>query len=150
MHQEYVAVLTTKKTLLMFGLGAFSLFTSEIGDPQIEKYVQLGIGGVLSAVIFYFYRQQAATLAERERENAELLAKRERENADAYKIQAALLIATLQETSRVNTQLSTAVSELRTQLAELTKDQRDRYEQELRDGGRRRYDPPAVRTDGGT
>lgn len=123
--------LTSGKLSLLMALGAGTVLATEIGEPSIERYVSLGVGGVLATTIFYFYKQLAAQSA-----------KREKETSDEYKLQAALMIVTLQDATKVNTVLSAAVTELRTTVNELNRDQRERYEQELRDaGGRRAYDP---------
>lgn len=120
-------------------LGAGTVLATEIGDPAVMPWATLGVGGVMALTIFYFYRKQAEESAKREREVAE----HAQETAQAYKVQAALLIVTLQENSKVTAQLSGVVADLRTVVSESSREQRERYEQDLRDaGGRRGYDPP--------
>lgn len=138
MDIHLIPSLTFPKFLALMSLDVGFVLATEIGDPNIEKYVQFGIGGVLAAVIFYFYRQNVAQTAQRERENA-----------DAYRVQAALMIVTLQDNSKATAQLSGAVSDLRTVVSDSSREQRERYEQDLREGGRRRYDPVNLKTDGG-
>lgn len=131
MHTTALAGLTGGRLSLLMALSTGTVLATEIGDPSIERYLSLGVGGALAATIFYFYKQLSIQSA-----------KREKETAEEYKLQAALLIVTLQDSTKVNTVLSAAVTELRTTVNELNRDQRERYEQELRDaGGRRAYDP---------
>lgn len=131
MHTSSLATLNVGRLSLLMALGTGTVLATDIGEPSLERYVSLGVGGVLATTIFYFYKQLSAQFA-----------KREKETAEEYKLQAALLIVTLQDSTKVNTVLSAAVTELRTTVNELNRDQRERYEQELRDaGGRRAYDP---------
>lgn len=131
------AGLTVGKWSLLMALGTGTVLATEIGDPSIERYLSLGVGGALAATIFYFYKQLSVQYA-----------KREKEIGEESKLQAALLIVTLQDSTKVNTVLSAAVTELRQTVNELNRDQRERYEQELRDaGGRRAYDPGPKRDD---
>src|SRR3954467_12082359 len=104
-----VTSIGTLKVSLLFALGYVTVYTTDlVGDANLERYVSLGVGGILAGTIFYFYRQQSS-----------LMAKRERETGEAYRLQSVQLIATLQETSKVNTQVLAAVTELRTQLSEM-------------------------------
>lgn len=145
---------TTGKMSVLMSLGMGTVLATEIGDPVLMPWATMGVGGVLASVIFYFYRKLVDETARRDREIAAAIAKREREVADAaheaaqaYRVQAALLIATLQENSKVTAQLSGVVADLRTVVSESSREQRERYDQDLRDAaaGRRNYDPPIPR-----
>lgn len=123
--------LTLNKMSVLMTLGAGTVLATEISDPAAVPWASLGVGGVMAFTIFYFYRKQVQEYADREKANA-----------DAYRVQAALMIVTLQENSKVTAQLSGAVSDLRTVVSDSSREQRERYEQDLRDaGGRRSYDP---------
>ncbi len=127
---EFVG-LSGGKMFALVALGTGTVLATEIGDPTLMPWATLGVGGAMACVIFYFYRKLA-----------EEHAKREKEIADQYRVQAALLIVTLQENSKVTAQLTGVVADLRTVVSDSSQELRQRYEQDLRDGGRRAYDPP--------
>lgn len=133
------AGLTGMKLSILMALSAGTVFAADIPDPSVERWVSLGVGGILAATIFWFYRRQV------DESN-----RRERENAEAYKVQAALMIVTLQDNSRATTHLSAAVTELRGVVSDSSREQRERYEADLRaerEGGRRAYDPSVKRNE---
>lgn len=138
MVNTHLVVITTNKLAALTALSAGTVFAAEIAEPALMPWATLGVGGILAGTILYFYVQLAAASRKREQE----VALREALTADAYRVQAALMITTLQANSAATTLLSAAVSELRTVVSDSSREQRERYEAELRAGGRRNYDPP--------
>lgn len=105
----------------MIALGLSSAMTAQIGDPTLEKYVSLGVGGILAGTIFYFYRQLVNQTADRAVQN--LVDSRE---------QTSLVLKVVQENSAVSAGLQTMVTSLHGALDLMIREQRDRYEMDLR------------------
>lgn len=116
-----IAALGAWKATTMLGLGSALLLASEIGDPNIERYVSLGVGGLLAATIFYFYRQLVTQTIARERENTENL-----------RTQSAVILSVVQENTRVSAVLQETVASFHVTVDTMNRDQRERYEQTLR------------------
>lgn len=105
-------------------LQGIMLIAAEI-DPAgagIEKWVSLGIGGVLALLMFYFYRQLAAQSIDREVANVK-----------AARMQTDMMVGVVQENSKVTSALVTTVDNLHRSLGQMTDELRIRYEQSLRD-----------------
>ena len=110
----------------MIGLGTMFLLATEIGDPTVERYVSLGVGGILAATIFYFYRQLAAQALEREKQNA-----------DAHQAQTTVILGVVQDNTRAVAGLEATVASFHTTVDTMNREQRERYEQTLRMEGRK-------------
>lgn len=122
------AAFTATKFLTLTALGTGVVVAQQIGDPQLKDLASYGVGGALALLMFYFYRQQAT---------ANLL--REQQNADQHAKMTERVLEVVQENSRVMTGLHQTMADIRS-------DQQQQLKDALRDGGRRTYDPPTVKS----
>lgn len=127
-----VATLTTTKVVSLYALVTGLFAASDIPDPQLKEWTMFGVGGLLAAMIFHFYRQDRLASQAREEQYAKQL----------MEINATI-ITVVKENSEVITGLHETVNVLHTTMAEMNRELRD----SMRDGGRRAYDPPNVQRD---